>query len=179
MWLSKKKVYYEPSPRFAPFAAVVEGKFYVWGGATKDSSWRKKEYAATVEIFDPGPDTWSASTTSTNGEVPPYAIYDGASASMDNHLYIVGGITAVTKNSILYKLDVHTWTWTLEAPGFNLVSHTSILCHNGTIVLSGYELSADEDLEKEYVLRVVSVDSSCKANQVLLCLCYFLVFCFV
>ena len=149
--------YYEPSPRFAPFAAAVDGKFYVWGGATKDSSWKSKDFASTVEIFDPVTEVWTSSTV--KGESPPLALFDGVSASMDNCLYIYGGCSTRVYNNSPYKLDVHTLEWTILPPlpiGRRDLTNYSMLCHEGTIYLNG-NFKDDEDQDRYNLIALYNV----------------------
>ena len=157
---------YEPSPRFAPFAAAIGGKFYVWGGATKDSQWKSKEYASTIEIFDPVSRLWSTSTAS--GDSPVSALYNGTSTCMNNSLYIYSGYDGESANLSLYELVVNTdndsstvsCTWSRIGDGLEL-RHCKMLGYRKTIIHYGGSTAWD------YRMRALNVKNGASKGNIL------------
>lgn len=138
---------YEPTARFAPFAGAINGKFYVWGGATKNRSvWESKEYKSSVEVFDPVTRMWTKfkigddSPTSDSYYKPP--IYGGTSASANDCLYI----HSTNGSSLVFKLD-STLKWTEVGPYATSLTKNCKMIVCGTIIslYGGYLLSTDTE----------------------------------
>ena len=102
---------YEPSPRWSPFAAPVEGELYLYGGRTDDFDERNKrpESNSHLELFNPKLESWRHVTTKGH---PPPLLCNGTCASSDHHLYLYGGSDGSSRHNSLYKLDTRTLTWT-------------------------------------------------------------------
>ncbi len=77
--MEKQNEAYEPIPSFYSICWCSRWQVLClgWGHQGK-----KKEYVATVEIFDPVHDTWTASVTS--GDAPACALYNDVSVAMDD-----------------------------------------------------------------------------------------------
>ena len=101
---------YEPAARERHSSFSFEGKLYVWGGVTKDSSRLKDdtELTSSVEQFDPYLEEWSRLNTTG----PPHTVVDGsASTSFGERVYMYG-------KDVLSYLDLSTLTWSrLSGPG--------------------------------------------------------------
>ena len=78
----------EPSPRWGHFSVAVGDQLYVWGGRTKDFSNEKNALASSIYCFHPVLESWS--DHQCNG-LPPPVLYNGASASTGNYLYLYSG----------------------------------------------------------------------------------------
>ena len=98
----------EPSPRWGHYSALVEEKFYVWGGRTKDFLKEKSELASSVHCFDPLLEFWDVNKISG---VPPPGPRSGACASAGHYVYQYGGTDGSRFHSSLHQLDTRSWTW--------------------------------------------------------------------
>lgn len=121
----------EPSPRFAPFSATVEGQLCVWGGLTED---RAKD--CDLHIFGSGQERWERKLTT--GPQPP-GFYSGAASSLGHHLYAYGGTSDGSHyHSSLHQLDTRTATWTqLSSEGPMKKSGCSMVAHEHSLLLIG------------------------------------------
>ena len=131
---------YEPSPRWSPFAAPVEGELFFYGGKTDDFDERKKrpESSTDLEIFDPKLETWRS--VKTKGHPPPL-LYSGACASSDHHLYICCGSDKSSYHNSLYQLDTRTLAWTelssSDRAGPRKKTRCRMVCYKQKLVLFG------------------------------------------
>ena len=132
---------YEPSPRFFPFAAPVEGELYLCGGITDDFNERKKqpESITDLEIFDPQLETWRHVISKGH---PPPLLSNGACVSSTHHLYSYGGYDGSSSDGSLHQLDTRTLTWTelssLERPdGPRKKTGCRMVCYGQKLVLFG------------------------------------------
>ena len=98
----------EPSPRFAQFSAVVEGKLCVYGGLTKDFLKEKSGLASSVHSFDGLLESWYSEDT---GGVPSPGLYVGACASVGHHVYVYARVDGSAHQGSLHQLDTRTRTW--------------------------------------------------------------------
>ena len=92
---------YEPTARFEHVSFLVEGKVYMWGGATQDSvsGYQDKivELARRVEQFDPYLETWSGLDTAGT---PHPGLGCAACASYGEHVYMYGGEGAEVEGAL-------------------------------------------------------------------------------
>ena len=106
---------YEPPARLDHVSFSIEGKAYLWGGATQDlSSEYPDELARHIEQFDPYLEIWSRLNTA--GTPHPGLKYT-ACASHGEHVYMYGG--AGTKyEGVLSCLNfaIKTPTWSQLCP---------------------------------------------------------------
>ena len=160
---SASEVLYEPSPRFGPFAAPLDGKLYVWGGATKDDSWKSEKFRSTIEIFDPDLNSWKAA--STGGLMLP-PLHSGSSGALKGHLYAYDGINDKCHSikKYLYSLEVSSLSWRArlisdEDSNYNDWMGCKIVCYNDTIYLCGGRSKEDEDFQHKMFFRAFSVSS--------------------
>ena len=99
----------EPSPRWYPFSAAVEGKVYLYGGRTGDFLKETTTLKTTVHTFDGYLEQWEK--IGTWGYSPP-GLYRGACASTGHHLYVYGGFDGNQDTGSLHRLDTWTLMWT-------------------------------------------------------------------
>lgn len=89
--------------RYAPGGAVVNGKFYVIGGASANTG----QAFADVEMYDPVANTWVQKAPL------PAPRYGGITVVLDGRIYFIGGNDAThTPSAIAAVYDVGTDTWT-------------------------------------------------------------------
>lgn len=98
----------EPSPRWGHFSAAVGDQLYVWGGRTKDFSKEKNVLASSIHCFHPVLESFSDHQCSGP---PPPTLYNGASASTGNHLYLYGGYDGSDYQNCFYQLDTQSLKW--------------------------------------------------------------------
>ena len=127
----------EPSPRFGHCSALVEEKFCVWGGRTKDFLERKSELASSVHSFDQFLEFWAEPEDESSG-IPPPGLYDGACASAGHHVYVYGGYDGSKYQRSLHKLDTRSWTWKqLSSAGPMRKGGCGMVAHDSKLVLFG------------------------------------------
>ena len=125
----------EPSPRWGHFSALVEEKFCVWGGRTKDFLKEKSELASSIHSFDPFLEFWDKNKLSGD---PPPGLYHGACASAGHHVYLYGGTDGSCYQSSLHQLDTRSWTWKqLSSAGPMWKSACEMIAHDSKLVLFG------------------------------------------
>ena len=108
---------YEPPARLDHVSFSVEGKVYLWGGATQHlSSEYPDELARHIEQFDPYLEIWSRLNTATAGTPHPGLKY-AACASRGEHVYMYGG-QGTKYEGVLSCLNfaVKTPTWSQLCP---------------------------------------------------------------
>lgn len=76
-----------PTARVAPGAGVIGGKLYVVGGSTA-SSLQPLQVYDTLEVYDPGTDTW------TSMSPMPTPRYGPGTGVIDGRLYAAGGLNS-------------------------------------------------------------------------------------
>ena len=126
----------EPSPRYGHCSAIVDEKFYVWGGRAKGFLKGKSKLASSVHSFDPFLEFWAENKCS--GVSPP-GLYLGARASAGHHLYVYGGSDRSHYQSSLHQLDVRSWTWKqLSSAGpMRKVGCGMVLCDSKLVLFGG------------------------------------------
>ena len=126
----------EPSPRFAQFSAVVEGKLCVYGGRTKDFLKEKSGLASSVHSFDGLLESWYSEDT--GGDVPPPGLHYGACASSGQHVYVYGGVDGSAYQGSLHQLDTRTRTWKqLSSIGPMREAGCGMVAYDSNLVLFG------------------------------------------
>ena len=122
----------EPSPRFGHYSALVEDKFCVWGGRTKDFLQEKSELASSIHSFDR---SWSSRIIPNLVES---GLYHGACASAGHHVYLYGGYDGSCHHSSLHQLDTRSCTWKqLSSAGPMRKSACGMIAHDSKLVLFG------------------------------------------
>ena len=126
----------EPSPRWGPLSAPVEGKVYLYGGRTRDFLKEQNKLASAVHAFDGYLEQWEE--VRAEGPPPP-GLYRGACASAGHHLYVYGGEDDTQYKGCLHQLDTRTSTWTqLAGPGGPMCkSRCGMVSHGEELVLFG------------------------------------------
>ena len=113
--MASKKLY-EPSARMFQTSFSVEGRVYVWGGASQDALSGSKDditkLASSIEQFDPYLEVWTQLNTA--GTPHPRLMY-AACASYGEHVYMYGG-TNNKFEGVLSCLNVKTLTWSQLSP---------------------------------------------------------------
>ena len=129
----------EPSPRWAPASAPVEGQLLVWGGHSRgleEGGVSPDDFVSAVYKFDSYLETW----THLNPGGPPPTGRLCACASAGHYLYTFGGEDPPTGS--LYQLDTATSVWT-ELPankdGPMKKDACGMVVHEDSIVLFGGE----------------------------------------
>ena len=125
----------EPSPRWCHYSALVEEKFCVCGGRTKDFLQEKSELTSSVHCFDPLLEFWDVNKI---GGVPHPGLYAGACASAGHHVYLYGGHDGSRYQSSLHQLDTRSWTWKqLSSSGPMRKIGCGLVAHDSKLVLFG------------------------------------------
>jgi N-acetylneuraminic acid mutarotase len=138
-WTTKAPM---PTARFWYSCEVVNGKIYVFGGATTNNS----PALASVEEYDPVTDTW---TTKTPMPTPRYLT---ASAVVDGKIYIIGGdsIFILGWCDVLHTMEVYdpsNDTWDTQKTPMPTGRYAASACVvNGVIYVMGgvYMLPGDD-----------------------------------
>ena len=155
-----------PPPGKHQFSAVVEGQLVVCGGMIEGRTTEIREALSfrNVYTFDPSCEHWTKHSAS--GDYPSTMLYSGASAAVNQFLYIYGGRTEFAYYGFspyyggLHCLDVHTWTWTkLSFPRGPLSVHSErgppakvecrMLCHEKELVLFGGRRTVGHSIGKQ------------------------------
>ena len=125
----------EPPPRYSYCSALVEEKFCVWGGRTKDFLQEKSELTSSVHSFDPYLEFFDVNKSS--GVSPP-GVYGGACASAGHHVYLYGGRDRSRYQGSLHQLDTRSWTWKqLSSAGHIRKCGCGMVAHDSKLVLFG------------------------------------------
>ena len=135
----------EPTPRWSPFSAPVEGQVFLSGGRTQDFDKDKSSLLSTVHSFNVHSETWRERPVEG---APPPGIYGGASASLGQFFYIFGGIDGSDLFNSLHQLDTSSATlkWTqLTTPDsssgpMKKTSCGMISCGSHLVLFGGYGL---------------------------------------
>lgn len=124
-----------PSPRWGHCYATLEGKFFVWGGRTKNFNKDLKGLRTCIFSFDLFFETWSQ--TKCIG-IPPPGLYDCACASAGHFIYVYGGYDGTTGYSNLHQLDTQSWKWKqLSIAGPMRKTGSGMVAYNGKLILFG------------------------------------------
>ncbi len=104
-----------PTYRYIFMSEAINGKVYVLGGqGTIDNgpweSGKPWEYKSHVEIYDPATDTW------TTGTSAPSNVASGASCSIIDEIYVLGGSTSSTSETNTYVYNTTDDSWTAKSP---------------------------------------------------------------
>ena len=102
---------YEPSPRFAHYAAEVNGQLYFYSGRTVRYTAEKEKLQSLVKVLDPLTETWTQKTT--EGDIPP-GMYQGACTSAGQDMFTLGGRIENLWYGDLYRLKAtqNSLRWT-------------------------------------------------------------------
>jgi N-acetylneuraminic acid mutarotase len=126
--------FFEPSPRWGQFSAVVEGKLCIYGGYTKHFLKEKSELASSAHCFDPLLESWSDNKCSG---VPPPGLYDGGCTAAGHHLYLYGGFDGSHHQCSLHQLDTRSWSWKHVSDGPMGMAGCGIVVYGSKLVLFG------------------------------------------
>ena len=138
------KELYEPAARLYHVSFSVEGKVYLWGGATQDlSSGHLDELARHIEHFDPYLEIWSPLNTAG---IPHPGLKYAACASHGEHVYTYGCAGTKAENTLsCLNLGVKIPTWSqispAEAVGGPMIKAWCGMVHfhdNKLAVIGGY-----------------------------------------
>lgn len=122
----------EPSPRWGHYSALVEGKFCVWGGRTKDFDKERSGLASTVHTFHSELGCWVENECTG---APPPGIYGCACTSAGHQVYMYGGSDG---SQCLHKLNTRSWTWEqLSSAGPTKKSGCGMVTYDSKLVLFG------------------------------------------
>ena len=92
---------YEPSPRYAHYAAEVNGQLYLYSGRTVRYTAEKEKLQSLVEVVDPLTERWAQKTT--EGDIPP-GMFSGACTSTGQDLFTFGAFDGKLWYGDLYRL---------------------------------------------------------------------------
>ena len=98
----------EPSPRHGLFSAAVGDQLYMWGGLTPKFFEDLTTLSSTIHRFCPLLDSWEHHQCSGP---PPPAVYEGACASIGDHMYFYGGFDGHDYQNYFYQLDTKSLKW--------------------------------------------------------------------
>lgn len=84
-----------PEERIGASVGVVDGKIYVFGGASQQSKFNDSTY-----MYDPKTDSW------TEKSVMPRSRTGAAYATVDKKIYVIGGLYETTK-TVHRTMDVY------------------------------------------------------------------------
>ena len=98
---------YEPKPRYVHCSALVQDKWYNYGGVTSDDD-KKKYSPSIIEEFDPARQVWKQHPT--YGDTPPGYI-GSAATSIGSKFYHFGGFCGGKLHNTISELDVNTFHW--------------------------------------------------------------------
>ncbi len=101
-----------PTPRVALSAVTLDGRIYALGGIT---SYNQPQDLATVEVYDPATDTWSAAPRLLTARGGLAAVGVNSSQACGGALYAFGG-GWYTPLATSERYDVATGTWTASTP---------------------------------------------------------------
>ncbi|MHC4330084.1 MAG: Kelch repeat-containing protein [Planctomycetota bacterium] len=101
-----------PTPRWAHAAGVVNGKIYVIGGLTSETSFLNGKALAVVEEYDPVTDTWTR-----KADMPAARGYLGGSLPVvDGKIYLIGGGKSAVAHVDIYDPVMDTWSRGADMP---------------------------------------------------------------
>ena len=103
---------YEPAAREGHASSSVDGRVYVWGGLTQDSS---EDALSSIQQFDPYLEVWSQLNTAGT----PHSASDStACTSFRGRMYMYGGynIEKDIFEGVLSCLNLNTLTWSQLSP---------------------------------------------------------------
>ena len=120
-----------PTPRGFFGTAAIEGKIYAVGGSI--NMWEQDPGIGTLEIYDPGADTWS------RGADMPTPRADITANAVNGRLYVIGGTRHVGIEAlpITEEYDPKTDTWTRKADMPTPRLHLSSAVVDGKIIVVG------------------------------------------
>ncbi len=108
-WTQKSDM---PTPRWNHSAAVVDGKIYVIGGLTSETSFLNGKGLATVEEYDPTTDTWTR-----KADIPTARGYLAKlSPVVDGKIYIIGGANPAIARVDVYNPISDMWSRGADMP---------------------------------------------------------------
>lgn len=102
-----------PSRRCAFGGAVVDGRIYIWGGATSGPAPGGDTINDTVEVYDPAKDAWSVK----QARMPAPRLF-AKGAAVNGKLYAVGGVLlegGATSRAV-HEYDPRSDRWTERSP---------------------------------------------------------------
>ena len=106
-----------PTKRTEVAVAAVQGNIYVAGGFSEPGFGNFLDYAIsrTVEVYDPATNSWTTTTQLPEGR------HHAGIASLDGHLYVVGGFTRSLLSvwwavDSVYRYDPSTSLWSEMKP---------------------------------------------------------------
>lgn len=130
---------------WSPGMAVVDGKIiYIVAGAADFGVGT----VSTTYQYDPGTDTW----TSRPDLAMPFTPRYGRAATVDGHIYVIGGLEYVNENfgrdlasTAVWDLDIASGTWSTRAPLPNPRVRMDVAVRGGLIYIVGGEGYAGSD----------------------------------
>ena len=129
---------YEPSPRYAHYAAEVNGQLYLYSGRTVRYTAEKEKLQSLVEVLDPLTETWTQKTT--EGDIPP-GMFSGACTSTGQDLFTFGAFDGKLWYGDLYRLKAtqNSLRWT-RLTSVARKNGCGIVCFNSKYILlfAGY-----------------------------------------
>lgn len=139
MTLKMATSFSEPFPRFGHLSAPVDGKLCVWGGHTNSFFQDKDKLVSSVHSFDPLSESWAKIGCSglPDGR---HGIFDCASTSIGQYLYLYGGNDGSRWHSSLNRLDTKSGKWNqLSSAGpMEKVDCAMVASSNIVVLFGGY-----------------------------------------
>ena len=103
--MSSSSSFYEPTPRHLHCSALVEDKWYNYGGKLNNVY---QSSPSVIEEFDPARRVWKQHPT--HGDTPPGYI-GSAATSIGSKFYHFGGFCGEKFHNTISELDVSTFQW--------------------------------------------------------------------
>ncbi|MHC4146345.1 MAG: Kelch repeat-containing protein [Planctomycetota bacterium] len=101
-----------PTPRWGPSAAAVNGKIYVIGGLTSETSFLNGKAISAVEEYDPATDIWTR-----KADMPAARSYlEGSLPVVDGKIYVIGGGKSAVARVDVYDPATDTWSRATDMP---------------------------------------------------------------
>jgi len=109
-----------PTPRWGHSATVVNGKIYVIGGLTSETSFLNGQPISAVEEYDPVTDTWAR-----KADMPePRGYLSGSHPVVDGRIYVVGGGKSGSSHVDVYDPATDTWSRGTDMPTARVLQAT-------------------------------------------------------
>jgi N-acetylneuraminic acid mutarotase len=84
-----------PTPRLGLALSEADGALYATGGVGFDSAGNSEVPLRTLEIYDPGSDSWSSGADMSQSR------FLHGSATVDGHVYVFGGLTSEGEDTVI------------------------------------------------------------------------------
>ncbi len=157
----QRKDFVEPSPRYCPYSAVVNGELCLWGA--------KLDAVMVLQVYHPYLESWRE--LNTYGGFPT-GLYYGASAGSEQCLHVYGGFEdADTFSGSLHMLNISSSLWIRLPAGSVDVPMKKAGCRmviykEYVIVMGGFGIRNGPIQNSSEWMKVVAKDNDRDPNTV-------------